>query len=334
MIFIWILISFFAIVPSIHTLSCINFEYTVNVPINTFDRNAFNVLLDGYEMDAGFSGCRVEMVVVYPQQILQIKFSKLVPNTTISVGIVTFRSLVRYINKDNTMIGLILISACSNFDGCEKQFTLDHVDWLVRMKYDDFSKISFQLLLGEDDKIQVCDRLQCGNGFCGAQWTHIETDIIQKCSDQPRAQFQVRNDFNLNTREETASYGYFCGYDQCNSLDVISKLQANIKENYNILPLRKFLGFHNESDESMATTSSTLNITFFQYVIENMSNVSSLPLEDTTATYLSMITNSSAMTKPTSTFVTTKTNGCITWQFQKTNIIMSLNAMLILLTIY
>ncbi|CAF4228426.1 unnamed protein product, partial [Adineta steineri] len=320
--------------PNIHTLSCINFEYTVNVPINTFDRNGLKVLLDGYEIDASFSECRVEIVVVYPQQILQIKFSKLVPNTTISVGIVTFRTLVRYINEDNTMTAHILISACSNSDGCDKQFILDHVEWLVRMKYDDFSKISFQLLVGEDDKIQICDRLQCGIGFCGAQWTHIETDIIQKCSDIPQAQFQVRNDFNLNTRDETATYAFFCGYDQCSSLDVISKLQANVKENYNILQLRKALGFDNESDESMITTSSTLNITFFQYLIETMSNVSSPSLEDTTATHLSMITNSSAMTKPTSTLVTTKTNGCTTWQFQKTNIIMSLNAMIILLIIY
>ncbi|CAF1452277.1 unnamed protein product [Adineta steineri] len=334
MIFIWVLLLFPGIFPSIHTLSCINLEYEVYVPINTFDRNAFKVLLDGYEMDAGYPGCRVQMALIHSDQVLQIMFSKLIPRRTISVGSVTFRSLVRYINKDDTMIALILISACSNFDGCEKQFILDHVEWLVRMKYDDFSKISFQLLVDDDDKIQICDRLLCGNGFCGAQWTHIETDIIQKCSDIPQAQFQVRNDFNLNTREETATYGYFCGYDQCNSLDVISKLQANIKENYNILPLRKFLGFHNESDTSMATTSSTLNITFFQDLIENMSNVSSPSLEDTTATYLSMITNSSAMTKPTSTLVTTKTNGCTTWQFQKTNIIMSLNAMLILLIIY
>ncbi|CAF1447102.1 unnamed protein product [Adineta steineri] len=334
MIFIWVLLLFPGIFPSIHTLSCINFEYTVNVPINTFDRNAFKVLLDGYEMDADYSECRLQMAVVYPQEVLQIKFSKLIPKTTISVGSVTFRTLVRYINEDNTMIAHILISACSSSDGCDKQFTLDHVEWLVRMKYDDFSKISFQLLFGEDDKIQTCDRLQCGNGFCGAQWTHIETDIIQRCSNIPQAQFQVRNDFNLNTREETATYGYFCGYDQCNSLDVISKLQANIKENYNILPLRKFLGFHNESDESMATTSSTLNITFSQYLIENMSNESSPSLEDTTATHLSMITNSSVMTKPTSTLVTTKTNGCTTWQLQKTNIIMSLNAMIILLIIY
>ncbi|CAF1388919.1 unnamed protein product [Adineta steineri] len=285
MIFIWVLLLFFGILPSIQTLSCINFEYEEPAYIDTFDRNALEEKLDRFEMDASLSACRVEM-------------------TTISVGIVTFRTLVRYTNKDDTTTIHVLTSACSNSDGCDKQFILDHVDWFIRMK------------------------------FCGVGWTHKETDIVQGCSELPRAQFQARNDFNINIRKETESFAFFCGYDQCNSLDVVSKLQANVKANYNILPVRKALGFDNESDKSMITTSSTLNITFFQYLIENMSNVSSSSLEDTTVIHLSMITNSSAMTKSASTLVTTKTNGCTTWQFQKTNIIMSLNAMIIVLIIY
>ncbi|CAF0758743.1 unnamed protein product [Adineta steineri] len=334
MIFIWVLLLFSGVFPSIQTLSCINFEYEEPAYIDTFDRNALKEKLDRFEMDASLSACRVEMVFVYSTGLLTLKFSKLVPKTTISVGIVTFRTLVRYTNKDDTTTIHVLTAACSNSDGCDKQFILNHVDWFIRLKYDDFFKISFQLLVGEDDKIQRCSHPRCPNRFCGVGWTHKETDIVQGCSELPRAQFQARNDFNINTRKETESFAFFCGYDQCNSLDVVSKLQANVKENYNILLVRKALGFDNESDNSMATTSSTLNITFFQYFIENMSNVSSLSLEDTTVTQLSMITNSSAMTKSASTLVTTKTNGCTTWQFQKTNIIMNLNAMIILLIIY
>ncbi|CAF0713265.1 unnamed protein product [Adineta steineri] len=334
MMFIWVLLLFFGIFPSIQTLSCINFEYEEPAYIDTFDRNALKEKLDRFEMDASLSACRVEMVFVYSTGLLTLKFSKLIPKTTISVGMVTVRTLVRYINKDDTTTIHVLTAACSNSDGCDKQFILNHVDWFIRMKYDDFFKISFQLLVGEDDKIQRCSLPGCPNRFCGVEWTHKETDIVQGCSELPRAQFQARNDFNINTRKETESFAFFCGYDKCNSLDVVSKLQANVKENYNILPVRKALGFDNESDKSMITTSSTLNITFFQYLIENMSNVSSPSLEDTTVTHLSMIINSSAMTKSASTLVTTKTNGCTTWQFQKTNIIMSLNAMIIVLIIY
>ncbi|CAF0804444.1 unnamed protein product [Adineta steineri] len=134
MIFIWVLLLFSGIFPSIQTLSCINFEYEEPASIDTFDRNALKEKLDRFEMDASLSACRVEMVFVYSTGLLTLKFSKLIPKTTISVGIVTFRTLVRYINKDDTTTIHVLTSACSNSDGCDKQFILDHVDWFIRMK--------------------------------------------------------------------------------------------------------------------------------------------------------------------------------------------------------
>ncbi|CAF1195779.1 unnamed protein product [Adineta ricciae] len=323
MIFVWVLLLFSGIYPNIQSLSCINLGYVANISINTFDRNVLEALLDGYEMDGNHSKCLVQMVVMHRGEQLDLKFSKMLQNEPISLNTVKFLTLVRYIDKDDTVAAHALTSACSNSDGCDKRFILDHVDWLIRIKFDEFFRITFQLLIPEDDALNRCHLVQCGHSFCGAMWTHVETDIKQSCSNLPRAQFQARNDFNVNTREETASYGFFCNYAQCNNLDIIKKLQDNVKENYDLLSLRNALGFRSESNEPITTASSTLNITFSQYLIETMSNVSS-----------PMITNVSAKHMSASTLATTEANGCITWQFRRKNIIVSLAALIILLIVY
>ncbi|CAF1503454.1 unnamed protein product [Adineta ricciae] len=334
MIFVWVLLLFSGIYPNIQSLSCINLGYIAEVPINTFDRNAFKVLLDGYEMDGDHFECLVKMEVYHHLELLKLQFSKLLQQEPIAPSTVRLLTITRYIDKDDTMTGHVLTSACSNSDSCDKQFILDHVDWLVQIKFDKFFSISFQLLIPDDDELHECHLVQCGNGFCSAQWTHLETDIKQSCSNMPRAQFQARNDFNFKTREETALYGLFCGYPECNSLDIVTKFQVNVKENYNILPLRNALGFRNESDESMTTASSALNITFSQYLIETMPNVSSPSSTDTIAIHSSMINNASAMHTSASTLVTAKVNSCTIWQFWEKNIIVSLAVLIILLVIY
>lgn len=119
-----------------------------------FDRNHLTQVLQQFSMYENQRECRVLMVVDHADQTILLQFNKMLQSGRMSVGIVDVRTEIIVPSDDDIHYVHVLITACSNVDGCEKKFILDHIDWLLQTQFDEFYKTSLAFLQGEEDQIR------------------------------------------------------------------------------------------------------------------------------------------------------------------------------------
>jgi len=145
-----IAVALLSIFPAIHGLSCIGLDIPVFTRIDSYNRSILKEVLDRVNLILNQDQCRVEIWVSHAEQKIQMRFTKILKSSILPVGVgkVYFITIMRSDDKGNVELLHILTNACSKSDTCEKQFLLDHVDWLVKSNYTDFLEKGSTLLVG------------------------------------------------------------------------------------------------------------------------------------------------------------------------------------------
>ena len=150
---LWILILLLPLSTNIHALSCVDFDKDEYISMIDFDRNHLTQVLEQFSTYGNLRECRVRVIVDHADQTIQLQFNKMLQNESISVGIVYVHTEVIVPTNDDIHYIHALTTTCSNFDGCEKKFILDHIDWLLQTQFDTFFKLSLAFLQGEEDDL-------------------------------------------------------------------------------------------------------------------------------------------------------------------------------------
>lgn len=107
--------------------------------------------------------------------------------------------------------------------------------------------------------------------------------------------WHIQMRINMTSPVETYSMLFVCDYDRCNSNDVILRWEAYIKENYDISPVRKGLGYYqsmesttiiNPTISAIRTEDPKISTTLFSSSIKSSSadHVSTTTINSATAT--------------------------------------------------
>lgn len=153
MVLLWILLIFVRIIDIVHTLSCVSFDKNEYISLTDFNWNAFEQLLNRLPMDEQSLSCRISIILDHIDETLVIKFGKALPAMNISVGIVYFDTEILLHEPNQITYMHELKSGCSSFDGCEKRFLLDHIDWLLQAKFKELFEMGVQSLRGDHSTV-------------------------------------------------------------------------------------------------------------------------------------------------------------------------------------
>jgi hypothetical protein len=142
-----IVLGALVIFPTVYGVACIDIAI-FQITLANFNINRVKQEIDQLSANEIRDVCRVQVIFSYGQQQLGIAFSKMFEGNNIPVDEVTFFTVIQPDSNNDILYFHGLQYACSSSDGCEKQFVLDHIEWLFNMKFTDFLSNSAPLLLG------------------------------------------------------------------------------------------------------------------------------------------------------------------------------------------
>ncbi len=182
--------------------------------------------------------------------------------------------------------------------------------------------------------------VQCTSSVCGVRWSNKGTALERACGIGTVSSLQVLTAINITTHEELEVVTFLCKYNDCNHIDVVSKIQANIKAHYDLTPLRNALGLNGKPAEmTMGTLSSSV---ISSTVTHSSTAISSSAVNISASTTSIVVTPSSAATSlstantsisATSTAITPSSSTsaksyCSTWRSQNTIMMVALGALM------
>jgi len=136
-----IVLGVFVIFPTIHALSCISMDTNsyLEIPFHIFDTDVLKQQLNQLPLNESEDVCRVMAVVDHGNQAVVVQFSNLLQGSELPTDQVAFLTVIGLDTNRNIVHYHYLEYACSNYDGCEKQFVLDHIEWLFKLEYTNLS---------------------------------------------------------------------------------------------------------------------------------------------------------------------------------------------------
>lgn len=153
---LWVVIAVFIIFPTIHGLVCINYNDALEMQLAKFDRENLRKQLDRLSVNQDKDLCRVLIVIGYAAQVMNVKFTKLLENSLLPIGEIQFTNFFKPDTNGKIRLINAFEYACSNYDGCDKKFVLDHIEWLLKTEYTDFLQNIIRLTVGQNKPSGKC----------------------------------------------------------------------------------------------------------------------------------------------------------------------------------
>ncbi|CAF1293791.1 unnamed protein product [Adineta ricciae] len=306
-----------SIVDGLLCLSPLN--QTIMMSMKNLSRENLNVALNKISQSEFKSPCRASLIAVPGADKIQFLFTDMLQQERMSIDSIKFVTTVHYYGIDRGIVLNLVQTACSYRDICDKEFILNHFEWLIQFPSDDIFTTNAPLLYKDSNPVGLCSGVnntirQCPNAMCAIEWRTDGTSFNEGCIETPNALLQILTSINITTTQETTAVIIACNYDECNSRKTISKIQANIKQYYDISPLHRALFISNKSLE--ATTTTTVLTTFTNSITSTQmtpiilpsSVISSTTTDASTSTSNNLSTTRSSTTTTTSTTTTHTSN--------------------------
>ncbi len=98
----------------------------------------------------GSSLCRVELYINYIPDFLRVSFTEHLKGSKLKDQHIQIDTYVNGNDADDIGVNHYLEYACSD-DGCERDFAIKYIDWLLGADYPELQKQLVPLILGEDE---------------------------------------------------------------------------------------------------------------------------------------------------------------------------------------
>ena len=151
-----ILLGVLIISPAIHGLSCISYDQILVVPLPNLNRESFMKRIDELSSNQDEAVCSVWLVISYAENLINIKFSKLLKENKLPVDQVTFVTVVAPNQNRDIWLHHVIQYACSKSDECEKYFLFGHIEWLLGASYPDLTTNIASLIVNQNSSPGKC----------------------------------------------------------------------------------------------------------------------------------------------------------------------------------
>ncbi|CAF1165656.1 unnamed protein product [Adineta steineri] len=222
--------------------------------------------------------CRMRIAIDYISafQRIQIQFSQQFEDSDLNDAMISFMTLARNTpdSTSNFEIANFVEYACSGNE-CDKQFLIDHINWLFKIDYIEFEQKIRPLMMGYGKEAGQCfvdsTVTQCRAGKCFGSYIQTEIDNgqwEQACNKNQGfgVLLQISLKFDLHDLNPDAHRMYMlCQYDKCNEMNIMLEVKSIIDDHYNIFPVLEMFKYNS----AKSTTAVKLPVTSdMKYITE------------------------------------------------------------------
>ncbi|CAF3724691.1 unnamed protein product [Rotaria socialis] len=252
---------FIVITISCNALICSDAEISFVVSLKNFSLDEFISLINLRVSTNGHKKCLVDIQVNYAQKILIVLFGSGISSSSLTTNrqiyMDTYLALAQddiYLKSHNVIINHVQF-ACNTND-CNHQFLLRHLEWLVKMEYNDLVSNISPLLIKKNEIIDRCvsgkqNKIQsCPNGLCYLEYSMSTDKTKYDCesgSDMQPALHLVTyftaQDYKYQERMAKVNFtiSYWCRSDGCNDEAMAKQVIRVVEENYNLFEMQDML---------------------------------------------------------------------------------------------
>ncbi|UJR19254.1 hypothetical protein I4U23_022383 [Adineta vaga] len=256
----------FLMLHSTTGLRCIKNEIFQDFSIDEFDHDKLQSDLDSFTLSpiTNDNLCRVSLDFSYHLYAgtLDIEFGEVIQGIPLADKVVQLDTMLTLQNQISFELKHYLEYACSNYDGCEKQFVLEHIEWFYKAKYLELQQKVEKLLDGPKTNQNMCVNeynisQRCPSKTCVGTRSRKEKTYKHSCkvTETKFPLLHIITYINTDVNHEEQEFIFECHYNDCNGIGRLKEVQKIVEDYYDLSPLRKALGFKNKSSTIQSTLS-------------------------------------------------------------------------------